>query len=99
MIIKIKKRNLLLLLIIVLVTAPLAYAVASVKVVNFKIELAISNRNPTILLNNVTVSIDSSQFSVDPSAAGTTYVVISFNVTDADGVTQVNASKTVINFT
>jgi len=99
MIVKIKKRNLVLLIIAILISLPLVYAAASVVKASFKVELVISNRNPTIVVNNITASLGSSQFSVDPTAAGTTYVLISFNVTDADGVTQVNASKAVVNLT
>jgi len=99
MIVKIKKRNLVLLIIAILISLPLVYAAASVVKASFKVELVISNRNPTIVVNNITASLGSSQFSVDPTAAGTTYVLISFNVTDADNITQINASKTVVNFT
>lgn len=99
MIVKIKKRSLILLLIVIIVSLPLVYAAASIVRVGFKVELVISNRNPTITFNNITTSLGSSQFSVDPTATGATSVLISFNVTDADGVTQINASKAVVNFT
>lgn len=99
MIIKIKKRSLMLLMLAVVISLPLAYAVASVQRVGFKVELVISNRNPSIVLNNITAALTSSQFSVDPTATGYTNILVSFNVTDPDGVAQVNASKAVINFT
>ena len=93
MIIRIKKRKLILALMLIVLSLPIAYAVASVVKVNFKVELVISNRNPVINFTNATIG------AVDPTAAGTTNVLISFNVSDADGVNQINASTTVVNFT
>ncbi len=43
--------------------------------------------------------INSSGFSVDPFEAGVSAVLVSFNVTDADNVSQINASKAIANFT
>ena len=73
---------------------PFIYAVGEnvVRRAGFKVDLVISNRNPTINVTNST-------FSLDTVAAGNVNVLISFNVTDPDGVGQVNASKAVVNFT
>jgi len=102
MIIKIKRRNLtyffnLVLIILTLALASLPLAVyaptTNTTRIGFKVELTITNNNPTINIFNV------SSFYVDPIAAGTAQVVIVFNVTDADGAGNINASKAVVNFT
>jgi len=49
---------------------------------------------PVIKLNNVTVG-----FQVDPVAGGSAFILISFNVTDAQGVTTINGSKAIVNLT
>ena len=96
MIIKIKKRDLLIVsvFLILIILIPIIYAQANQpRRASFKVDLVISNRNPTINVSNV------SGFAVDTVAAGNVRVLISFNVTDPDGVGQVNASKAVVNFT
>ena len=98
MIIKIKKRNLLIAaaFLILAVLIPLIYAQTGGNVVRragFKVDLVISNRNPVINVSNA------SGFAVDPASGGNAIVLISFNVTDADGATDINASKAVVNFT
>jgi hypothetical protein len=99
MIIKIKKRSLMFLILAIFMSAPLVYAAASTIRVGFKIELAISNANPVITITNVTTSLGSSQFSVDPTATGNTIILISFNITDANGISNINATKAVVNLT
>ena len=86
MIVKIKKRSLIILLILALASLPLVYAVASVVTGNFKVELVISNRNPTINLLNAT------NFSVNPVSGSTSSILISFNATDPDAVEQINGT-------
>ena len=54
--------------------------------------IAAANTAPVIKLNNAT-------FSVDPVSGGDSIILISFNVTDADGVNTINASKAIINLT
>jgi len=101
MIIRIKKRNLLIATVFTVfaVLIPLIYAVGenAVRIQSFKVELAISNRNPTINVSNLTGG--GSSFSVDTLATGDVKVLISFNVTDADGAGNINASTAVVNFT
>jgi len=99
MIIRIKKSSLVLYLLLIFVSAPVVYAAASTVFVAFKVELVISNRNPAIAISNVTTTLGNSQFSVDLTSAGTTKVLISFNVTDADGSGNINASSAAVNFT
>ena len=53
----------------------------------------VANAAPIIKVFNL------SGFSADPIEAGSTFILISFNVTDSDGVNEINASKTVSNFT
>ncbi|MEK6943612.1 MAG: right-handed parallel beta-helix repeat-containing protein, partial [Nanoarchaeota archaeon] len=61
--------------------------------VNMSMEIAsAANTAPVIKLNNAT-------FSVDPVSGGDSKILISFNVTDADGVNTINASKTIVNLT
>ncbi len=94
MIIRIKKRNLIAVLILLIASLPVAYAAYTGFVRgNFKVELVISNRNPSINVSNVTA------FSVDPISASAALVLISFNVTDSDGASNINASTAIINFT
>jgi len=78
---------------------PLIYSVGEnvVRRAGFKVDLVISNRNPTINVSNVTGG--ASSFSVDPVATSRVTVLISFNVTDADGAADINASTAVVNFT
>ena len=102
MIIKIKKRNLLIVaaFLILAVLIPLIYAQTGGNVVRkagFKVDLVIQNRNPSINVSNVTGG--ASSFSVDPISGGNAIVLISFNVTDADGAADINASTAVVNFT
>ena len=101
MIIKIKKRSLIVTIgfLILIILIPFIYAVGEnvVRRAGFKVELVITNRNPTINVSNVTGG--ASSFSVDPVAASTVTVLISFNVTDADGASDINASTAVVNFT
>jgi len=47
---------------------------------------------PIVKINNIT-------FSVDPVSGRDAIVLISINVTDADGIGNINATKTIINFT
>lgn len=54
---------------------------------------SVANTAPIIKVFNL------SGFSVDPTEAGSTFVLISFNATDSDGVSEINASKAVANFT
>ena len=96
MIIKIKKRSLILLLIAVLASLPIVYAVASVVTGSFKVELVISNRNPTIRLLNAT------GFAVTPVSGSTSSILIAFNATDADAVEQINGTtggRAIVNLT
>ena len=98
MIIRIKKRSLLIAaaFLILAVLIPLIYAQTGGNVVRragFKVDLVIQNRNPSINVSNVT------GFSVDAISGGNAIVLISFNVTDADGAGDINASKAVVNFT
>ena len=102
MIIKIKKRDLLIasVFLIFAILIPLIYAQTGGNVVRragFKVDLVISNRNPSINVSNVTGG--ASSFSVDPISASNAIVLISFNVTDADGASNINASTAVVNFT
>src|SRR3989344_6318919 len=101
MIIKIKKRDLLIItgFAVFAILIPLIYAVGEnlPRTQFFKVELAISNRNPTINVSNLTGG--ASSFSVDTTAAGDVKVLISFNVTDSDGAGNINASSAVVNFT
>ncbi len=89
MIIKIKKRDLTLLLVFFLVSVSIVYAQQRAA---FKVELVISNRNPVINVSNAS-------FTVTLSATGNVNVLISFNVTDADGAGDINATTAVVNFT
>jgi len=99
MILKIKKRSLSFLILALVLSMSVVYAAASTIRLGFQIQLAISNRNPTITITNITTSLGSSQFSVDPTATGTTTIFLSFNVTDPDGAGQINATKAVVNLT
>ena len=55
--------------------------------------ITVANANPIIKLNNISVG------NIDPSAAGAVAVRISFNVTDTNGISDINASKAVVNLT
>ncbi len=90
--IRIKKRTLSILL-TALMMLPIVYAASTTIRYGFKVELAITNRNPTINVSN------SSGFQVDPLAGGNVKVLISFNVTDQDGAGNINASTAVLNLT
>ena len=104
MIIKIKKRNLIESLIFIFYTAAIILTLSAISLpfvfpvtlnttkLGFKVELVISNRNPQINVSNVT-------FSVDPVSASSSSVLISFNVTDGDGATNINASTAIVNLT
>src|SRR3989338_2087392 len=77
----------------VLVLIPIAYAAfLGALLDDFKVELVISNRAPTIKVSNISTT-------VDPISAGSAQVFISFNVTDADGIGNINASKAIVNIT
>ena len=96
MIIKLKKRDLLVISVIFLtfLIVPFVYAAyTGVIIKGLGGEIWITNRNPTIKLINVTA------FQVDPTSGGATIVLLSFNASDADGVSNINASKVVVNFT
>ncbi len=93
MIVRIKKRSLALLVILAIVSVSIVYAASTSVVKKFKVDLVITNRNPQINVSNV------SGFSVDPSEGGNSIVLISFNVTDADGAGNINASTAIVNFT
>ena len=81
-------------LMLIVLTAPIIYAaVVNNYRANFKVEIVITNRNPRINVSNA------SGFSVDPISGSNAIVYISFNVTDADGVWNINASTAVVNFT
>jgi len=47
---------------------------------------------PIVIINNIT-------FSVDPVSGGDAIILISINVTDADGIGNINATKTIVNLT
>ncbi|MCH8004050.1 MAG: hypothetical protein IH934_05470, partial [Nanoarchaeota archaeon] len=51
------------------------------------------NSPPAIKLNNV------SGFTIDPVSGGTSKILISFNITDADGISDINATKAIVNLT
>ena len=53
---------------------------------------SVANTAPVIKLNNAT-------FSADPVTGGNSRILISFNVTDTDGVNTINASKAIVNLT
>ncbi|MBI2542171.1 hypothetical protein HYV80_05670, partial [Candidatus Woesearchaeota archaeon] len=57
------------------------------------ITVVASNTAPVIKLNNA------SGFAVDPVAGGNSIILISFNVTDEQGVGDINASKAIVNLT
>jgi len=96
--IRVKKRNLIafsLILIFSLISiATVVYAQGLVVTKNFKVELAISNLIPNVSLMNITA------FTVDPIDGSTAIeIVIFFNVTDPDGVGNINGSKAIVNLT
>ena len=92
MIVKVKKRSLVALFIILVIILILPIVYAQVRK-SFGVILVISNRNPIIKINNIT------SFAVDPVDSGVSIVLISFNVTDPDNETDVNATTAVVNFT
>ena len=63
------------------------------KFVNISLSISGVAAAPVIKLNNV------STFTVNPKAGDSVEVLISFNVTDAQGVDTINASKAIVNFT
>jgi len=95
--IRVKKRNLIAFSLILTFTlisiATVVYAQGLTLKSNFKVELAISNRNPNISINNISIP------NIDPVDGGTVNILISFNVTDPDGVTTINGSSAVVNIT
>ena len=93
MLIRLKKRVVGLCLVLLLLVLPILYGASTTVSKGFKVDLAISNANPTINVSNV------SGFSVDPIEGGSSVVLISFNVTDANGAGDINASTAVVNFT
>lgn len=102
MIIRIKKRDLASILTLIvfvslisIISLPVIVYAPTVNTtkIGFKIELVIANRNPQINVSNAT------NFYIDPLAGNTTKVTIVFNVTDADGAGDINASTSVVNFT
>src|SRR3989338_6774478 len=96
MIIRVKKRDafIVILSLVLLALIPFVYSqVATPKSAGFGVWLVISNANPIIKLNNISVG------NIDPSAAGAVAVRISFNVTDTNGISDINASKAVVNLT
>ena len=102
MIIKIKKRDLLfaslplfaLLVLISILSTPIIYsATTNTTFGGFLVQLVISNQNPTVYLVNLTT------IGVDPVDGGDTTFFIVFNVTDADGVQNINATTAIVNIT
>jgi len=92
MIVRIKKRDLaiasisliFIMSLIFSLSIPLIYAQTQA---GFAVWLSILNRNPTIKLINAT------GFAVDPVAGGNAPILISFNVTDADGEEDINGTN------
>jgi len=102
MIIKIKKRDLLfaslplfaLLVLISILSAPIIYSVTvNTTFAGFLVQLVISNQNPTVYLVNLTA------IGVDPLDGGDSTFFIVFNVTDPDGVQNINATTAIVNIT
>ena len=98
MAIRVKKRNLIIFslsIIFLLAIIPFVIAAAYKGAVSgvFIVQLAITNVAPIIKLNNI------SAFSVDPVTGSNTIILISFNVTDANGISNINATKVVVNLT
>ncbi|MBI2559197.1 hypothetical protein HYW20_07795 [Candidatus Woesearchaeota archaeon] len=104
MIIKIKKKDLIgsltfifyataIILALSAISLPIVFPITlNTTKLGFKVELVITNRNPSINVSNVS-------FSVDPLAGGNSLVLISFNATDQDGASNINASTAVVNLT
>jgi len=57
------------------------------------VTVSLVNQVPVVKLNNA------SAFSVDPISGSSSIILISFNVTDAQGVDEINASKAIVNLT
>ncbi|MBI2107770.1 hypothetical protein HYT54_01470 [Candidatus Woesearchaeota archaeon] len=57
------------------------------------ITVATRNQVPVIQLSNA------SGFSVDPTEGGLSRILISFNVTDPDGISEINATTAIVNLT
>ena len=102
MIIKVKKRDLLILsgVLILIILIPYIYSADDVaaRKAGFGVWVVISNQNPTnITINNVTGQ------NFDPKTSDVQGIVISFNVSDPDGLGNVNGSdgnaRVVVNFT
>jgi len=95
MIIRIKKRDLLIVTLsfIFISLIPLIYSQVDTAR-GFNAWLTISNTAPNVTLNNVTVG-----FTVDPIAGGSMFVLISFNVTDQEGVSDIDAETAIVNLT
>ena len=93
MIIRVKKRDISIatLLLIFLSLIPLIYSQVDTSQ-GFQAWLTISNTPPNVSINNAS-------FIVTPSAGGSVFVHISFNVTDAQGVSDINAESAVVNLT
>ena len=101
MIIRIKKRDLLIitLSLIFISLIPLIYSadVISAQSGSITVWLTISNQNPV----NVTI-FNFTAFNVDPTSGGSSEVIIKFNVTDPDGLEDINGTnggRVVVNLT
>jgi hypothetical protein len=80
-------------ILLLLILLPIVYSQVGTGVKRgFGVWLIISNAGPIVKLNNVTIG------AIDPVAAGAVKVIISFNVTDSNGVVDINATKAVLNF-
>ena len=100
MIIKVKKRDLLIvsLALFLIILVPFIYAqTQTARIAGVGVWLVISNQNPNVTFNNATPLP-----SFDPVSGGVTSIHISFNVSDPDGVEQVNGTnggRISVNFT
>lgn len=100
MIVKVKKRDLLILTgaLILIILLPLIYSqTQTVKTGSFTAWLVISNQGPRI---NATYNVTG--ITIIPSTGSTKQVLISFNASDPDGVTQLNGTdggRVIINLT
>ena len=102
MIVRIKKRDLAFisvslfftLSLIFMVSVPLIYALTTNTTERgFGVWLTISNVGPNVTMNNITIG------AIDPIASSDVELLISFNVTDPQGVHDINASKAIVNVT